>query len=56
MEIAMNKRAAHALLAGATGGFYTHSFAGGENENVAIQDLTLKFDLWQTGKSLAFNP
>ena len=41
MEIAMNKRASYALLAGATGVFYTHTFAGGENGDVAMQDLTL---------------
>jgi len=44
MEIAMNKRAANALFAGATWGFYTHSFAGEMNGNIAIQDLTLKSD------------
>jgi len=42
MKIAMNKRAANVLLTGATGSFDTHSFAGGEDENIAIQDLTLK--------------
>jgi hypothetical protein len=42
MEIAMNKRAAYALLAGATVVFNTHAFAGGEYGNVAIPDLTPK--------------
>jgi len=42
MEIAMNKRASYALLAGDTWVFNTHTFAGGECGDVAMQDLTLK--------------
>jgi hypothetical protein len=42
MEIAMNMRAAYAMLARVLGGFDAHAVAGGVDGNVAIQDLTLK--------------
>jgi len=41
-EIAMNKRAAYAQLAGAIAVFDAHSFAGMADGNVAIHDLPPK--------------
>jgi hypothetical protein len=50
MEIAINKIATYAMLAGVSSVFHAQTFAGSAGENIAIQDLPPKFVTLKFGR------